>query len=69
MLKTGIVKIKDLRIGDIVLDKNGIMVKILEVKPFGDKETFIECRPIPDGILRLGASPNDAEITRIKKVI
>ncbi len=61
------VKIKHLKVGDVLLDKNDIEVIVDEIGPFDDKELMVYVIGIVDGIPRIGSSPKEALVRRIKR--
>lgn len=61
------VKIKHLKVGDILLDKNDVEVIVDEIGPFDNEELMVYVRSIADGILRIGSSPKEALVRRIKR--
>ncbi len=60
------VKIKHLKVGDVLLDKNDIEV-VVDIEPFDDKELMVYVRGSIDGILRIGSSPKEALVRRARK--
>ncbi len=60
------VKIKDVKVGDILLDKNDIEVKVESVSPFDDKEMSVWVRGVEDGIARMGHNPKDALVRKAR---
>ncbi len=61
------VKIKHLKVGDILLDKNDIEVVVDEIGPFDDDELMVYVTGIVDSIPRIGSSPKEAIVRRVKK--
>lgn len=60
------IQIKDVKVGDILLDKNGIEVKVESINPFDDEEMFIWVRDIKSGIARMGTTPKDALVRKVR---
>jgi len=61
------VKIKHLKVGDVLLDKNDVEVAVDEIEPFDDEELMVYVTGCVDGIPRIGSSPKEALVRRIKR--
>ncbi len=60
------IQIKDVKVGDILLDKNGIEVEVESISPFDDKEMSVWVRGVEDGIARMGTNPKDALVRKVR---
>lgn len=60
------IQIKDVKVGDRLLDKNGIEVEVESISPFDDKEMLLWVRDIKSGIARMGTSPKDGLVRKVK---
>ncbi len=64
-MRTEKVKIKDLEVGNHVLDRHDKEVIVTDIGPFDDTELMVYVKGIADGILRIGSSPKEAVIRRV----
>ena len=62
------IKIKDVKVGDILLDADGIEVEVESIKPFDDEEMFSWVRGVEDGIGRMGTNPKNAKVRLVKRI-
>ncbi len=63
----GQIQFKDVKRGNILLDKEGLEVEVLSISSFDEKEVLMWVRGIKDGITKMGTSPKDALVRKVRQ--